>query len=211
MFKRLRLPLCLSFGSGGGPRFATDVVEMSSGKESRNQAWEFERLEYECHYDRTLTDGNANVDANGTIKIDYRMMHAFFRIMAGRAHTFLARDPLDYSAAVGEGLFIDSDGSPTGKQMLKRVTIGSYTADIIVTKPVSGTITLVGGGTIDYDSGIVAGGSPTGWSGQFDKHVRFDTDSIRPVIVNKNNQKGLIVGWEPLPIIEIKGESQYTT
>jgi uncharacterized protein (TIGR02217 family) len=206
MFKRLRLPLCLSFGSGGGPRFRTDVVVTASGKESRNQGWQFERLEYECHYDRTLSDGSDNITADGTIRIDYRLMHSFFRIMAGMAHSFLARDPLDYSAAVGEGLFIDAEGSPAGMQMVKRVTLGAYTADIVVTKPVNGTIVLVGGGTVDYDTGIVEDGAPTGWSGQYDKHVRFDTDKIKPAIVNKSNRDGYIVAWEALPIIEVKGE-----
>lgn len=211
MFKRLRLPLCLSFGSGGGPGFRTDIVVTASGKESRNQGWQFERLEYECLYDNTLSTGGSNVSSDGTIKVDFQQMHTFFRIMSGMAHTFLARDPLDYSAAVGEGLFVDSEaldtgGDPIGKQMIKRITLGAYTTDIVVTKPVSGTIVLVGGGTVDYDTGIVEGGAPTGWSGQYDKHVRFDTDKIKPAIVNKSNRDGYIVAWEALPIIEVKGE-----
>jgi uncharacterized protein (TIGR02217 family) len=194
MYIPLRLPVCLSFGSGGGPTFRTDIAETASGVESRNQVWEYERLEYSCHYDATLD-------------VQFEEMHAFFRIMAGMANTFRARDPLNYRAAAGEGFFVDSLGSPVGKQMVKRVSIGAYSADLIVTKPVNGTITITGGGTLNYDTGVVDGGSPTAWEGDFDIHVRFDTDSIRPQIINKQHASGgFIVAWEPLPIIEVKQE-----
>lgn len=194
MFKALVLPVCLSYGSGMGPRFKTTVIETEGGLEQRNQVWQYERLEYEARYDTTL-------------EIEYSHMMKFFKIMGGRAHSFLATDPLNYFAAAGEGVFVTTQGSPTQSQMIKRVSIDGYTADMIVNKPKSGTITLTGGGSINYENGTVASGSPTGWVGEFYKQVRFDTDSIRPVLLSRKRSTGeFIVGWEPLPIIEVRGE-----
>lgn len=207
-YKRLRLPIAISYGSSGGPGFRTDIVEMASGKESRNQAWEFERSEYECRYDATLSTGVENVSTDGAgtitmIAVDFRMMLSFFRIMAGSAHTFRARDWLDYVCTNGEGFFIEGDGSPSVKQMVIRRTIGSYTYDTPVTKPISGAITTDAVG-LNYDNGEATSG--TTWYGRFDKHVRFDADRIKPAIINKNPTRGFIVGWEPIPLIEVKGE-----
>lgn len=195
MFKALVLPVCLSYGSGMGPRFKTTVIETEGGLEQRNQVWTYERLEYEARYDTTL-------------EIEYDHLFRFFKIMAGRAHTFLAKDPLNYAVAnPAEGVFVNTSGSPTQRQMVKRISIDGYTADMIVNKPIEGTVTLTGGGTINYDNGTVATGAPTAWTGQFYKHVRFDTDSIRPVLLSrKRSTGGFIVGWEPLPIIEVRGE-----
>lgn len=198
MFKNLVLPVCLSFGSGGGPSFKTSVSVTEGGYESRNQLWEYERLEYECRYDNTVA-------------LFFEHMHKFFRIMQGRAHTFLAIDPLDYIALAGEGVFVDVEGvSPTVKQMAKMVTIDSFSAYTLVTKPKQGYVTLTGGtGSIDYDTGIVTG-SATGWVGEYYKHVRFDTDVIKPRLVNKkmnsDDDDDYIVAWDPLPIIEVRGE-----
>lgn len=197
MFKALVLPVCLSYGSGMGPRFKTTVIETEGGFEQRNQVWQYERLEYEARYDTTL-------------EVEYSHMMKFFKIMAGRAHTFLATDPLNYIAAAGEGKFVTYDeGSPTRTQMVKRISIDGYTADMLVTKPKSGTITLTGGGTINYATGQVTSGTPTEWTGEFYKHVRFDTDSIRPELLSRRRGTGgYIVGWEPLPIIEVRGANE---
>lgn len=211
-YKRIRLPIAISYGSSGGPGFRTEVVEMASGKEQRNQVWEFERAEYECRYDATLSTGveNVSLDGSGTITmiaLDYKMMQTFFRIMRGMIHTFRARDWLDYICHNGEGFFTDAVGSPSRKQMVIRRTIGTHTFDTPVTKPINGTIITDAAG-LNYDSGQATSG--TTWYGQFDKHVRFNTDRIKPVIINKNATRGFIVGWEPLPLIEIKpGDEEY--
>jgi uncharacterized protein (TIGR02217 family) len=200
-FKNLRLPLRISYGSSGGPGFRTDIVETAGGKEYRNQAWEYERAEYECRYDATLSNGEDNVAADGTIAIDYRMMLTFFRIMGGMAYSFRARDWLHYRCRNGLGFFVDSDGSPTLKQMVIRETIGGYTVDTPVTKPISGKITTDATG-LDYNTGLATSG--TTWYGDFDKHVRFNTDKIRPAIINQNQSRGFIVAWQPLPLIELR-------
>lgn len=191
-FKDERLPVCISFGSTGGPRFRTDVVSTSGGVESRNQIWEFERAAYECAYDAQLP-------------VDWKQMHAFFRIMAGRAHTFRARDPLDYFATTAEGTFIvAANGSPPGWQMVKRYTFGGEYVDRIITKPISGTVT-VAAGTVDYDTGVVTNGAmPASWSGEFDVHVRFDTDDMRVGLLNKTAGGEYIAGWQSIPLMEVR-------
>lgn len=183
-----QFPKSISMDAMGGPGFLTNIAVMESGAESRNQNWEFDRAEFEVSHAARLP-------------AQWRPLRAFFMNMRGRANSFRFHDPLDYVAAVGEGLYIDSGAD---KQMVKRYTFGSTTYDRIITKPVVGSITLVGGGTLDYTTGIVTGGTPTGWSGQFDLHCRFDTDRMRHETIDRNLASGLIVGWQSIPIVEVR-------
>ena len=61
-----------------------------------------------------------------------------------------------------------------------------------------------GGGTMDYDTGIVTGGTPTTWSGQFHMHGRFNPRQLVMQLRDKNNTRGLIVDIPSLPIVEVK-------
>lgn len=196
MFLRMVLPVLLTFGTRGGPRFATDKVEVENGHEYRNQRWAYPRHEYEARYNS---------------RVSYEDIVAFIGAAAGSAHSFLAIDPLNFEAAVGEGLFVDSDGSPQGKQMIKRIMVSGYPYDILVTKPYPDVV-IDGGGTLDEDTGIVYGGDPVGWSGGFWKQVRSVNDNVTPIIDAKamggisGDPAGYILGWEPIQLIEVHDE-----
>lgn len=190
-FLDIRFPVDISFGAEGGAGFETDIVIMASGAEVRNQNREHQRMMFDvAHAARR--------------EAAWRKLRAFFLVCAGRAHTFRYKDWTDYICEAGDGVFQDADsGSPTGQQMYKRYIFGGQTYYRKVTKPINGKITLVGSGTLDYSTGIVDGGAPTAWYGEFDVHARFDTDEMRSELINKTPDGELLVGWRSIPIVEV--------
>lgn len=191
-FLDIRFPPKISLGATGGPEFRTDVIITASGAESRNQNWSAARSRYD-------------VSHAARREAVWRELIAFFLMAAGKAYSFRFKDWTDYVCAVGEGSFISEAGSPsTGLQMVKEYTFGGNIYYRPITKPINGTITLVGGGTLDYSTGIVDGGSPTSWSGEFDIHARFDTDEMVHETINKMDDGELLVGWRSIPIVEVR-------
>lgn len=199
MFRDIRFPTRISFGAIGGPGFSTAVITSDGGHESRNAAWEQERARYE-------------VGHNARRPEEWRPLLAFFRVVGGRRDSWRFKDWLDYTATVSEGVFqlIDS----THFQCAKRYTFGSNWDspadnyyDRLITKPCR-TISVVGGSspTVDYDTGIVtvSSGTPTAWYGEFDLHCRFDTDEMRHTTIDKTPDGDLIVGWQSIPIVEVR-------
>jgi len=183
-----RFPPNISQGARGGPGFRTDVVVVSSGDELRNVTWAQARRRYDVAHAARLP-------------ADAALVTSFFHVCLGRAHSFRFKDWTDFSATISEGKFVSVAGA---NQMVKRYTVGSYTYDRYVTKPVSGTISITGGGTPDYTTGIVTGGSPTAWSGQFDVHCRFDADELTYTTISRS-QGQLVIGWDSIPIVEVRG------
>lgn len=191
-FLDIQFPPKISLNAIGGPEFLTDIVIVASGAELRNQNWSSERLRYE-------------VSHAARREVDWRQLQAFFRIVAGRAYSFRFKDWTDYQCAAGSGSFVTSTyGSPTGNQMVKAYSFGGNTYYRPITKPINGTINLTGGGTLDYSTGVVHGGTPTAWDGEFDVHVRFDTDAMKAETINKKDDGELLVGWQSIPVVEVR-------
>lgn len=191
-FKDIRFPTEISYGASGGPSFQTDVVIKASGAEGRNQTWAYERLVYE-------------VSHAARREADWRQLQAFFRIVAGRAYSFRFKDWTDFSVASAEGKFITIDA--THAYLAKRYTYGAETRDRKITKPVTGSVTFTGGTglSLDYTTGILTYATlPSAWAGQFDVHARFDTDEMRAETKTRSGTE-LIVGWESIPIVEVRG------
>jgi uncharacterized protein (TIGR02217 family) len=187
-FYEIQFPPKISFGAQGGPGFSTDVVVVSSGAEQRNIIWSQARRRYDVAHAARLQPASDEVKA-------------FFHNMRGRAHGFRFKDWTDYQVIAGEGSIV-TIGSV--KHLGKRYTSGAQTYDRVITKPVSGTVTVTGGGTVDYTTGIITGGTPTSWVGEFDVPVRFDTDELVGEILNRNVSRGFIVGWREIPLVELK-------
>lgn len=154
-------PDYLAYGLQVGPAFSTTVVRVQSGAESRNQLWEAELRSF---------DGSTT----HRTPVERNEITAFFLAMRGRLHGFRIRDISDYLVAAGEGVLIAVTG---GNQLAKRYTSGALTYDRPIYKPRS-AITLVGGGSVDYTTGLVTGGSPTSWTGAYDVPARFDQDEL---------------------------------
>ena len=196
-----RFPDCFSFGSTGGAGFSTSITELDSGVEYANRNWEQSRHQY-------------------VVSFDARKPHVvndligFFKNMAGMFSYFRVKDPLDYLdndlgryvATSAAGVFAVIDA--THFQMYKRYTCGALVHNRKIQKPVVGKVTVTGGtgATVDSTTGIVtvASGTPTAWSGEFDVPVRFNTDVMRAIIVNKNMSFGLITGWQQIELVEVR-------
>ncbi len=176
-FVETRFPDDISYGSGGGPEYATDVVATESGHEQRNIVWQSARARYNvAHGIKT----QAQLDA----------LIAFFRARKGRAYGFRFKDWADYQGI--NQLLATGDGSSSQFQLVKRrYSSGGVEEVRSITKPVAGTVSvyldsvLVSAGfTVDDTTGLVTLSSAPG-NGvavtadfEFDVPVRFDTDRL---------------------------------
>lgn len=187
-----RFPDDVAYGFTGGPLFNTNVVPTRSGFEQRIGRWGAALGRW------TATHRNKS-------QAQTDLLIAFFRAVNGRAHGFRFKDWADFLADNSSGILtLISAGS---YQLKKRYTAGVLTHDRTIAKPVSGTITIAGGGTYTLDSttGIVthsAGPAPTSWAGQFDVPARFDSDELQVTAVTRSN--GLLFTWENAEIVEIR-------
>lgn len=190
-----RFPERIAMEARGGPTYSTDVIVVNSGWEQRNQVWSQARLMW---------------DVGQVVKPEdeYAPLQAFFRNVKGRTHGFRFKDWTDYQVTAAEGFWNTIDS--THFQMVKRYTTGALTENRIITKPISGTVatsgTSVTGLSIDYATGIatVSTGTLTGWSGEFDVPVRFDTDQMSGRVVDRNRATGLLIQWDSIPLVEIR-------
>jgi uncharacterized protein (TIGR02217 family) len=188
-----RFPDKISFGATGGPTWQTEIAALDSGYEYANQNWSQARARYEVGHDARLPEL-------------FDELLDFFMAVGGRANQFRFKDWSDFSATSVQGVV--SSLSPTTFQMYKRYTAGSLQYNRKIVKPVSGTVTVIGGSspTVNYTTGVitVSSGTPTGWYGDFDVPVRFDSDVMQAVIINRSVQRGLIQGWQSIALAEVR-------
>lgn len=146
----------------GGPTFRTAVTTTGNGSEQRNG-------EAGVHARRVFRL-NTGAIADNTVR-DAAL--TFFTARRGSTDSFRFQDPFDYTATAQPLIAVSG-----GRQLVKAYTVGAYTYYRPIQKPVSGTVTLTGGGSVDYATGIVTGGSGGTWSGQFDIQARFIDDRL---------------------------------
>ena len=200
-----RFPDDISYGSTGGPTWATDVLTVKSGFESRNINWEQARYSY-----------NAAMGVRDQTQLDDLI--AWFNVCKGRGHSFRFRDWTDYtSCALGQTPDFDDqnigigDNTETQFQLIKIYTQGAYTTEREIRKPTASTVTVgingvkqTSGWSVDTTTGIVTFTSPPAAAAvitagyEFDVPVRFDTDSL-PISIDYYQTGSLTV-----PIIEIR-------
>ncbi len=84
-FHEVRFPLRLALGTSGGPVRRTDIVNLSNGRESRNQRWKNARRAY---------------DAGSGIRsvADLYEVLSFFEARRGELYGFRFRDPVDFKS-----------------------------------------------------------------------------------------------------------------
>ncbi|HEQ98804.1 MAG TPA: TIGR02217 family protein [candidate division Zixibacteria bacterium] len=175
-FHEVQFPTDISYESSGGPEFSTEVIELGSGHERRNQNWTYARQRWNVGY---------GVREKGQLD----SLRAFFYARKGRAYGFRFKDHDDYQAT-GEELGT-GDGSETEFQLIKTYSSGGESYERKITKPVSGTVTIyidsveqASGWSVDTTTGIVTFSSPP-TSGEvitadfdFDIPVRFESDYL---------------------------------
>lgn len=139
----------------GGPQFVTTIVHTANGDEQRN--------------------GASGMHARRIFKLDTSTINdatrvavlTFYDARRGQADSFRFKDPFDYQA-VGEPI--------VGGQLVKRYTAGPVNYDRPIVKPINGTVTFTGGGTLNYETGVISGGAGGTWSGEFEIQARFPAD-----------------------------------
>ncbi len=196
-FVEVQFPTDISYGSAGGPEYATDVVASSSGFEQRNVNWSEARARY-------------NVAHGVKTKAQLDALIAFFRARKGRAYGFRFKDWTDYQAS-GEALGT-GDGVRTQFQLVKHYVSGSVTETRTIKKPVSGSVMVYknavlqsGGVSVDAVTGLVtftaapAAGQAITASFEFDVPVRFDTDKLSASL----DAYG-IHSWLDIPLVEVR-------
>lgn len=196
-----RLPTHISYGSSGGPGFLTSVFTAASGDEQRNRNWSKARAKYDISYG--ITD-----------KADMDAVIAFFMNVGGRVTGFRFKDWADYQ--IENQLIGVGDGSTTAFQLIKTYTVGSYSYERPIKKPVDGTMTGVTVNsvavvedtdfTVDYTTGILTFNSapPSSHdievaSCEFDVPVRFDVDEL-PVV----HEAWLAESLSSIPLVELR-------
>lgn len=173
-FHEVQFPTDISYASSGGPEFSTEIIELSSGHEKRNQNWTYPRERWNVAY---------GIKKEELLKTFLE----FFYARKGRAIGFRFKNPDDFQATgqeIGTG-----DGSTVDFQLVKIYDSGGHTLTRKISKPVTGTtiiykdsVEVVSGLTIDTTTGIATFGTPPS-SGEvitadfdFDIPVRFDSD-----------------------------------
>lgn len=187
-FHEVSFPARLAFGATGGPRRATEVVTLGSGREQRNARWSQSRRRYDAGQGvRTLDDL-------------YELL-AFFEERKGRLYGFRFRDPFDWKsgppgstpAPLDQSLGV-GDGATAIFELVKRY--GPLdTLPRRIAKPVTGSVRVAVGGVelasgADYSVDAAAGavsflpaavpapGAAITAGFEFETPVRFDTDEI---------------------------------
>lgn len=175
-FHEIQFPTDIAYGSAGGPEFSTDVIELGSGHERRNQNWTYPRERWDVAY-------GINTQAK------LRALIIFFYARRGRAHGFRFKNHDDYSATdqeIGVG-----DGSTTIFQLVKVYEPGTYEFSRRILKPVTGTVTVyiddveqTEDWSVDTTTGLVtfvfapSSGEVITANFDFDVPARFDVDYL---------------------------------
>jgi uncharacterized protein (TIGR02217 family) len=187
-FHEVRFPLRLALGVSGGPVRRTDIVNLSNGRENRNQRWRNARRAYDAGSGiRSVTDL-------------YEVL-AFFEARRGELYGFRFRDPVDFKScppgetpAATDQRIGTGDGVATVFQLLKTYADAGGSFSRRIDKPVEGSVIVSVEGvkaaptdlSVDHATGMVifrAGRAPPAGAAiragfEFDVPVRFAIDRI---------------------------------
>jgi len=187
-FHEVRFPLRLSLNSSGGPVRQTDIVNLSNGRERRNQRWRDARRVYDAG------SGIRSLD-------DLYAVVAFFEARAGALHGFRFRDPVDDGSA-GPGAPVSAtdqvigsgDGARASFQLTKTYGDAGASRTRVIAKPVAGSVAVavdgialpVGAFVCNPATGLVTiqedyippADAVVQAGYRFDVPVRFDIDRI---------------------------------
>lgn len=130
-FIEVEFPRTIAAKAMGGPSFLTTVNEGQSGFEQRNQNWGIARGSWTVSLE--TPGASANVDPLTYIE----QLNAFFLVVGGKANAFRLKDHKDFTngltpVAIGVGT-----GSQENYQLVKNYTIGPYSYQRVINKPVT--------------------------------------------------------------------------
>lgn len=198
-FYEVQFPQNITYGSSGGGSFLTHIVSTDAGWEYRSGQWARKRAKW-------------NVAHGLKQPIDYKALISFFySVGQGKLNGFRLKDWLDYKDW-GSGVILSN-----AKGHLQLAKVYTSPAPIVsgatqptytrfIDKPVPATLTLPGGVTVDYTTGLTTGAtSGQTWTGQFDTPARFDTDELDMSLDQPWGANGADVApsWREIPIVEL--------
>ncbi|CAN5481059.1 DUF2460 domain-containing protein [soil metagenome] len=208
-FHEVRFPVGISLGSSGGPERRTQIAEMGSGREERNQQWANSRRSYNAGY------GLKTID-------DLQIVVDFWEERRARLHGFRWRDWSDWKSGRPQGTPGPLDqriGTGTGAlatfQLVKIYGASFAPWTRTIAKPVAGSVRVAVAGVeknitthfaVAAATGIVtftAGNEPVNGATvtagyEFDVPVRFDIDKLDVAL------KDMLAGNIPsIPVVEI--------
>lgn len=181
-FRDLLLPIGVDLEWLSAPGFSTTVVRTDNGREKRTINWDASIARGVLHY-------------NHRQRAVWEAIDEMFQACMGRGYSFKVRDPRKNVATASEGKF-NADG-----QAVLRITRGAYTVDKPITK-LDSSITLTGGGAVDYSTGLITSGSPSAWAGKFYLCCRFDVDELELTGDDKEANGDYLAGYKDVPIVE---------
>lgn len=203
-FHDVQFPPQVSYGSSGGPKFKTTVLELASGYEKRNIEWSKIRAEYDVSQGVKTTE-------------DMDVLRAFFYARQGRAYSFRFKDWGDYILEK-QGIGV-TDASTAQFSTYKRYSSGGVDFDRPIDKIVSGTVSVwhnsillsEGVGGSEYQVNLLTGvitigatlaatiGDNVEIACQFDVAVRFDIDHL-----NASHDFFNVESWSSIPLLEVR-------
>jgi len=200
-FHDVRLPEEIEQGASGGPQFFTNISTLSSGEEQRNALWQSQRGIWQLAYG--IQDSSAP-DSNIQDVID------FYYARMGQLHGFRFKDWSDFTIT-GPQLIGTGDGSETDFQVVKKYTSGSSTFSRVITRIVTGTLSVYVNDVLQVSGytenlGLIAFSSPVTNTHtvkvtcEFDVPVRFNQDAL-----SITTYRDGVFSIESLEIIELKG------
>lgn len=152
----------------------TDIVTMASGRERRNAAWAFKKMQFTASF--ALLEEQAQDE----------VLQAYYAAN-GQLLLFRYRDPGDWRAVASPLNTAGEIGTTAPVQLTKRYSFGPAFADRVIQAVSTCTVKSSSGvvieGTLDKQLGFftptdVWGGDTYTWSGTFDLWVRFNSDEL---------------------------------
>lgn len=161
----------------GGPAFRTQIVTGSGGDEQRNGKSRHARRQFRINTELLAAD-------------DLSALYAHFQARRGSTDSFPFTDVFDYTAS-GEPI--------VSGQLTKKYSFGGIDYSRPITLPKSGTVSFTGGGSLNYSTGIISGGSGGTWTGEFYIPARYDSDALSNVYslpMNASASCGIVEVWD---------------
>lgn len=151
-----RFPESISYGSNGGPKYQTTLIQTGSGHEKRNANWSTPLHAYNA------VNGVKDMD-------DLNDLLSFFHVVKGMAYGYRYKDWADYKSCSTIGITSATDqvigtgdGATAVFQLVKVYEQGALSTSRPITKPVDGTVICaiasveVATASVTYASGLVA-------------------------------------------------------
>lgn len=214
-FHEVQFPTNISYGSRGGPGFATTIIETDSGHEQRVARWAQPRRQYDVAYGIKGKD-------------DVAAVLRFFVARQGATYGFRYKDWTDFTSSE-DGVSVPAatdqtigagDGDTTQFQLVKTYSSGGIDRLRTVNKPVAGSVAVAidgvgqeSGWSVDATTGIITFSAAPVLDAvvtagfEFDVPVRFGEGADQLLEVSNDDYD--VHSFAGINLVELRGEGEY--